>query len=164
MKSASSILRHLSLFGLLSIVALISCSEKDNENNSQFAEINYGTSFGECIGYCKNELRLTSDSVIFISSGWADTVETQISREVPDYNCWDTITSKIEINSFFELPTTIGCPDCNDGGAEWIEIILSNGEKHKVTFEYQNEPDAVKDCINDLSILMSNSDFNHAEN
>ena len=40
----------------------------------------------------------------------------------------------------------IGCPDCADGGAEWIEIT-SGETSHKVTFEYNKSPDVFKSYI-----------------
>ena len=55
------------------------------------------------------------------------------------------------------MPETIGCPDCADGGAEWIEIKLANGEKHKVTFEYMNAPSAFKNYISGLRGLLEGS-------
>jgi hypothetical protein len=57
-----------------------------------------------------------------------------------DDNQWDQIITDIDVETFFGLPETLGCPDCADGGAEWVEIELRNGEKHRVTFEYHNEP------------------------
>jgi hypothetical protein len=63
----------------------------------------------------------------------------------------------LNINDFFDLPTTIGCPDCADGGAEWIEIELVDGGKHKVTFEYRHEPEKVKDYIIKLREQMNKS-------
>ena len=39
------------------------------------------------------------------------------------------------MDSFFILDERIGCPDCADGGSEWIEIGTKN-KIYKVTFEY----------------------------
>jgi len=69
----------------------------------------------------------------------------------------DSINS-INTTSFFKLPETIGCPDCADGGAEWLEIILLNGKKHKVTFEYRNEPTQLKNQIIKLREILSKNE------
>ena len=37
------------------------------------------------------------------------------------------------------LPERIGCPDCADGGAEWV-IITVGDKTHKVVFEYGKAP------------------------
>jgi hypothetical protein len=41
------------------------------------------------------------------------------------------------------MDTVIGCPDCADGGAEWLELGFEK-EVKRVTFEYMHEPDAYK--------------------
>lgn len=64
----------------------------------------------------------------------------------------------LNTNGFLALPTTIGCPDCADGGAEWLEIELKNGIKHKVTFEYNNEPSLLKDYILKLREMLNAND------
>ncbi len=138
---------------ILILSLLTYCSK--NENVSELVQVKYGTSFGECIGYCKRDLTLKSDSVFYKRSGWVETVEPITITDVLEDNSWDLIKGKLDIASFSALPITIGCPDCADGGAEWIEIELANGKKHKVTFEYHNEPDAVKNYINDLREMMN---------
>jgi hypothetical protein len=60
---------------------------------------------------------------------------------------------------FVNLPKTIGCPDCADGGAEWIEIISgSGGKSQKVTFEYMNEPAKLKDLASGLRTILESFD------
>ena len=54
---------------------------------------------------------------------------------------------------FRNLEEVIGCPDCTDGGVEWIEITTSE-LSHKVTFEYFNEPEETQNYIDDLRDLM----------
>lgn len=56
---------------------------------------------------------------------------------------WSDLVSAINIEAFFAWEEVIGCPDCADGGAEWIEITTSTGT-HKVTYEYDIPPNAVK--------------------
>ncbi|MBN1415243.1 MAG: hypothetical protein JW973_09100 [Bacteroidales bacterium] len=63
------------------------------------------------------------------------------------YESWESFKTALDINSFFELPEIIGCPDCADGGAEWVEVELAGSRKHKVTFEYRNESEWLKDYV-----------------
>ncbi len=51
------------------------------------------------------------------------------------------------------MDNVIGCPDCADGGSEWLELGFE-GDVKRVTFEYMNEPDELKDIIVDLRGLM----------
>lgn len=56
---------------------------------------------------------------------------------------FDKITSQIDQESFKKLKSTYGCPDCADGGAEWVEIKVGMNTK-RVTFEYGNPPEELK--------------------
>lgn len=148
----SIIIRRISI--LILILSLLTYCSK-NETSSGLVQVKYGTSFGECIGYCKKDLTLNSGSILYQRSGWIETVEPIIITDILEENSWNLLMEKINVTSFSALPTTIGCPDCADGGAEWIEIELVTGEKHKVTFEYNNEPAAVKNYIADLREMMN---------
>ena len=132
--------------------ALLACSEK--EGTTDIIKIKYGTSFGECIGYCYNEITVDPESVAYTTSGWADTIKTINCSENINMQNWLAIKFKINTVAFFALPATIGCPDCADGGAEWIELELANRSRHKVTFEYFNEPAITGNYIEDLREFM----------
>ena len=41
----------------------------------------------------------------------------------------------VDMQALQALPNVLGCPDCADGGAEWIEVEIGNTLK-RVTFEY----------------------------
>ena len=131
---------------LISLLILISFSCKKNDDNG-IIQIKYGTSFGYCVGYCKHDMHLESGIIRYTNSGWSDTIETTTCTDFLAMESWDSYTSAIDVKSFFELPEIIGCPDCADGGAEFIEIITNSGKKHKVTFEYFNEPESLKAII-----------------
>lgn len=47
---------------------------------------------------------------------------------------WTKIVQAIDWDAFSQLPERIGCPDCADGGAEYIEIKTTIGSK-RVTIE-----------------------------
>ncbi len=66
-------------------------------------------------------------------------------------------TGKINLGEFLKLDAVIGCPDCDDGGTEWIEI-RSIDKIHKVAFEFMDEPSAVKGFIGELRSFLSDSD------
>lgn len=131
------------VFILLAIGFGISCEKNDLE----ISQIKYGTSFGMCVGYCKKDILLKSGSITYSRSGWINTIETISCTESLSELSWNSYKSVIDSKKFFELPEIIGCPDCADGGSEWIEIEVLSGKKHKVTFEYMNEPIELKDFI-----------------
>lgn len=125
----------------------ISCG---NEMNSRIIQVNYGTSFGECIGYCKHQVTFKADSIKWIcicNACMSPVLMQKCYYEKTNSTLWDSIKTNISTSSFFALPTVIGCPDCADGGAEWLELTLNNGETHKVTYEYGNEPSVIKGYV-----------------
>ena len=62
---------------------------------------------------------------------------------------WDSLTHLIDPDAFLALDSVIGCPDCADGGAEWIEIEYGD-QSHKVSFEYLNAPEVTDPYIDSL--------------
>src|SRR5690606_4083978 len=108
--------------------------------------IEYGVSFGFCVGYCITWIEASEASVVYTKAGWHDLAPVSCS---PDFTCqvwaakWAELVSAIDTEAFFELDEVIGGPDCLDGGAEWLEITTLKG-KHKVTYEYTAPPDAIK--------------------
>lgn len=99
--------------------------------------IAYGTSFGECRGYCNDALTIEKGAVLFTKSA---------NDEQPDLTASATLSaaeqaailSAVRWQEFVKLPEIIGCPDCADGGAEWIEISYPSARK-RVTFEFGAE-------------------------
>lgn len=136
-------------------LVLLMIFTKCADNESEISSLKYGTSFGMCVGYCKHDMTLESGFVTYTRSGWQDTVKTQSCHDMLDQDTWRYFSSGINIDSFLNLPHTIGCPDCADGGAEWIEAELANGEVHRVTFEYGNPPVTIKAYVDSLRVQMS---------
>ena len=98
--------------------------------------IRSGSSFGECFGYCVNEVVIDSSHLAFSQRSW--TPEQYPSRRLlgsvtPEE--WQSLLESVNMQKFVELDSVIGCPDCADGGAEWIEIEMPEMKK-RVTFEY----------------------------
>lgn len=136
----------------LAIGILTSCT---SEETNTIQKISYGTSFGMCVGYCKHDVKITKSTITYNCSSWSNTEKplsktTQFTSEE-----WDAIRTKIDSAKFFNLDEIIGCPDCADGGAEWIEIELANNKKHKVIFEYLKEPEILNPVIKQLRELLA---------
>lgn len=125
--------------------------------NKEIVQVKYGTSFGECVGYCKHDLVLKSGTVTYNCSSWNASLQQIVRTDMLNLSTWDGLKLNLNTMDFFALPVSIGCPDCADGGAEWLEIELKNGNTHKVTFEYNNEPALLKNYIVKLrEILRAN--------
>ena len=115
-------------------------------------QINSGTSYGLCWGYCIFELELDNSNALFTSSSWGNwydefldlLLEDNLSQEE-----WQQLVDRIDFEYFQSLDDVYGCPDCADGGAEFIEIIYE-GVTKQVTFEAYTEIDGIQE----LTILL----------
>ena len=99
-----------------------------------------------CEGYCIKTMTLEDSKVQF------EKASNNVSTDYPDTFCDDDFFQfkelKTAINSddFYSIAETIGCPDCVDGGAEWMELSSSKSS-HRVTFELGKHPDAIESYI-----------------
>ena len=139
-------LKRVQFFLVILLVTVISsCSNESLYRN--VVQINYGTSFGMCVGYCKHDVSIDSVYTSYSCAGWTKELEPTLYKVQTTKSAWDSVKVLINNKAFFELPATIGCPDCADGGAEWVEVKLLNGTAHKVVFEYNNEPQQLQGSI-----------------
>lgn len=147
--------RNFALCMLISMLsfALISCEE---EHEDEGMIVRYGTSFGECAGYCRQQLTISHETTAYLKQSWDKSLpDVKFNVELSE-NAKESLFDAIDINSFTDLASVIGCPDCADGGAEWIEIEKGNIH-HKVTFEYFNEPESLKAYIGTLRMILTDA-------
>ena len=105
----------------------------------EIIEVRFGTSFGKCSGYCIQEVALTNNQVAKKLIPHRDkSLEVKTCNQ--DFSKFEKLVSLIDMEAFDQLEVTIGCPDCADGGAEWIQIITSEGYDKKVTYSYNKAP------------------------
>ena len=114
------------------------------------AIIRMGTSFGMCNGYCRKDYAVNGSSLTLTASSHTPaqyptkTCQTMISQE-----SWNSLKDLVNPDTFNKLPERLGCPDCADGGAEYIEIEL-NDQRHRVTFEYGQTIPGFESLVNAL--------------
>ncbi|CAF1493442.1 unnamed protein product [Rotaria sordida] len=112
-----------------------------------------GTSFGMCAGYCQQSINVTSDPLQVVASkrpNFDQESYPPVQRPFPiPASQWEQLVSSLNLKTFLALDNTIGCPDCADGGAEWIQVDWLDGTKH-VTFDYGRTVDGIEDLIKKL--------------
>ena len=132
-----------------SVFAVAHCSF--DEKNLQ--SISTGTSFGMCRGYCRHAINITSNPLQIIASKDPNFPQTPYPplREQHSFsaNQWQELISVLNLETFRALDDRIGCPDCADGGAEWIEINWIDGVK-RVTFENRRAVKGIEALIEKL--------------
>jgi hypothetical protein len=114
-------------------------------------EITSGTSFGMCAGYCVTELRLDSISVTLTEESWRSDLPAR-TRTLPlERRDWNRLQALIDTAAIMRLEGVHGCPDCADGGAEWIQI--ESPDPVRVTFEYGAELGGIEELQKEIRYL-----------
>ncbi|MFN4085799.1 MAG: hypothetical protein ACK4LB_07635 [Spirosomataceae bacterium] len=132
--------RKLPLFGIFLLTMGTSCQLLNEPPvlNSDWV-FKSGTSFGMCIGPCRQEVTWKADRTLFevytsSGRGGANPVRSEFF-EATEQTFWRSLGSSFDPAVWRQYESVQGCPDCADGGAEWIE--WSDGkETYRVTFEY----------------------------
>ncbi len=141
---------------LFSTVLFQNCTKETEITLLEGDVIKSGQNFGFCIGNCFQE--------ISISLATGEVVFEVRNNDTGDGNFrstffYDKISQKekeaikdaFSLQQLKKLDPIIGCPDCADGGSEWVESNI-NGKSCKVTFEYGREIEG----INNLVTLLRN--------
>ena len=115
-------------------------------------QIKTGTIFGFCFGYCLSELNIIDTNADYYLNSWIedDSVYHPVEiSDVIDSSIWENLNSFFDFELFMNLDSVIGCPDCDDGGAEWFEIATSDTIK-RVTIEFGDSLDGFNNFIDIL--------------
>lgn len=141
----------LALF--LSSTLLFSCDDAEVLTENEVPSIRYGTSFGHCLGLCQTDLEVSSVQVYFVQYAFDNSVPPITESSLFDSKEYDQLLSLVDEDKFMSLDPLIGCPDCADGGAEWIEIRIGNQSK-KVTFEYGKDINGISKLVSELRVIV----------
>lgn len=143
-------MKNFILLGSLCLLLLSAC-RKDGEE-ATFFRITQGTFFCECFGECLT-LVTASEGTFEVSSyqtcAPTSTIQRDCSVFLPGEE-FQSLTSLVDWDAFLNLEETIGCPDCADGGGQWIEISRG-GKVHRVTYEFGTPPTELAELVDELS-------------
>lgn len=109
------------------------------ENSS--LSIAWSKSFGMCGGYCFSTIRVDqAKTSISRTSLRNEKNYPPIYKEYPtNQNFWKKLTTLIDAEKIEKIANRIGCPDCADGGAETVTVII-NGVAKNIEYEYGFPP------------------------
>lgn len=113
-------------------------NSSDSPNPESIQTFKSGQNFGFCMGKCYHEMIVSGQKVTLLQKevSYPGNVENFEFNESGNLKKLQTIIEGFDTGKFLQLNETLGCPDCNDGGSEWLEITLNNGKTKRVTFEY----------------------------
>ncbi|MCZ4225504.1 hypothetical protein [Pedobacter rhodius] len=138
------------IFAILVLLLNFSSCDKDNLNNVN--SIGYGTSFGMCAGYCVQNLLISNLKLTFSKSKNGQTPDTKTCTKTISQEEVNAIRDLLNNDKIAALPEVIGCPDCADGGAEWVSVN-AGGKQYKITFDYGKAPKELEAAVAKLRVL-----------
>ncbi|CAF4760968.1 unnamed protein product, partial [Rotaria sp. Silwood2] len=107
-------------------------------------------------GYCLRSLNVTNVPLQLIAlkkPHWNQVNYPTIQREFPFTSIqWQKLIGLLDAEKFQMLDDRIGCPDCADGGAEWIQVNWSKKSK-RVIFEYGALVNSIEEFSKNLRVL-----------
>lgn len=107
----------------------------------------YGTSFGECQGPCYQEVLVNEKGEVEFLVRYNGLEESsQFNTFMPD-EVQQSIENEFSLSNLQSLDDVIGCPDCADGGAEWLELRRAGQSVKKVTFEFGKAPKEIEKVV-----------------
>ncbi|RZL50197.1 MAG: hypothetical protein EOO93_23745 [Pedobacter sp.] len=137
------------MVSVLSVLLFSTCKKCKIKNLNS---ISYGTSFGMCGGYCVQSISISDAKLTFTKSKHGQTPDTKTcSKNISDEEV-NSIKDLLNASQIANLPELIGCPDCADGGAEWISVT-ADGKTHKITYDYGKPPKELEAAAAKLKVL-----------
>ena len=137
---------------ILSVLCVFLFSTCKKGKIDDLNSIGYGTSFGMCAGYCSESILISDFKLTFSKTKHGQTPDTKsCSKTIAEADV-KAIKDLLNANQIYNLPEVIGCPDCADGGAEWISVT-ADGKKYKVTYDYGKPPKELEAIVAKLKAL-----------
>ena len=140
------------------MIVVLSTTTVEGKCHRRFriVSISSGTSFGKCFGYCQKSINITLNPLEIHSLKQTNSpqFEYPMIRKQDSFSLkqWNELLDLVHSKGFRSLDNVIGCPDCADGGAEWIEITWPDINK-RVTFQYGKSIEHFQEFIDHLREL-----------
>jgi len=133
------------------IPLLLACSASGTDNpfpasggeQLQALALRSGTSFGMCAGYCLTELRIDTLGVTLTETSQVQDLPPRIRTLPLSDSDRDQLAEAVDTAAIRGLAGVHGCPDCADGGAEWI-AFGAGSDSARVTFEFGAAIDGIE--------------------
>ncbi len=103
-----------------------------------------GWSFGMCLGYCAADLRLDADDIVVSGRDREEAAPLYENRGTLTEQGREQLDEALAGLVAGELDPVYGCPDCADGGAAYLELVL-DGTAQRVEMEFADPPLALAD-------------------
>ena len=133
-------------------LSIVGCGESTT-GASDVSFVEWQSSFGFCLptSYCTTRLRVTGRrAVLTLESRQSPPLTTETQLTVAEA---DVLAGAAARAQFEGLAPVIGCPDCADGGAETLTVMVED-EQRAVTFEYNARLDQLEPLLGQMRSLV----------
>jgi hypothetical protein len=142
---------------LLSLVVLLvltapTCSLTGSDANGPLTIV-HGTSFGMCGGYCRSMLEIDSATARLTQVGRDSIRYPRKTRSLELTEAeWRRLKALANVEDLSAVAGVHGCPDCADGGAEWIAIQKPD-RTIQTTYEYGSDLERIAELQQQLRAI-----------
>jgi hypothetical protein len=113
----------------------------------------HGTSFGMCGGYCKSTLEINGTTARLTQVGWDSIRYPRRTRSIELGEAeWRHLRALANVEDLSSVAGVHGCPDCADGGAEWITIETPE-QTIRTTYEYGHDLERIAELQHQLRAI-----------
>jgi hypothetical protein len=145
--------RRLILVSLVPLALSIGACGESTTGASDVSFVEWTSSFGFCppTSHCTTRLRVTGrQAVLTLESRESPPLTTTTQLSVAEA---ETLAGAAARARFDGLGPVVGCPDCADGGAETLTVMVA-GEQRAVTFEYNARLDPLEPLLGQMRSLV----------
>jgi hypothetical protein len=148
---------------LITATTLFFFAPEISAQDKNITRFEYGTDFGRCIGYCTNVMTISNKQIHFKAINRNAQTANAVFEKTQKLNKkdWQQLKLLTHQNAISQLPERIGCPDCADGGSEWVEIHFGPSNTKRILFENGHAPKALEKLVRSFRAMRKN--FNPPE-
>lgn len=138
----------IKFFGILVLcLSLVAC---DKQSDSTIQTLTFGTYYGECFGTCYQSFSFKAGVFAWEQRDYFGGEIQAICQGGQANSVWTRLNASFNLVTFMGLDEVIGCPDCADDGASFIEVEIG-AEPTRVTFEAGNPPPEMEAFYDEIS-------------
>lgn len=143
------------IYIIIACLLVISCegtAEIDFNTSGENIVLRNGSSFGFCDGYCIRLLEIKNNMLTYTKSSRDNNLPLLVTtRELTSVER-NNLYKSLDLEKLYKMNDTYGCPDCADGGAEWVEVSTNSGSK-RITFEYGTDLPDIQPFLDNIRTL-----------
>jgi hypothetical protein len=137
---------------IVMLLAAPTCSVNDPATDEPVT-IEHGTSFGMCGGYCRSVLEIDGMTARLIQTS-PDSIRNPRKTETIQLTEAEArrLRALANVSDLSRVEGVHGCPDCADGGAEWVALQTSD-RIIRATYEYGSNLEPIRELQQHLRAL-----------